>query len=112
MLRSMHTQLGPFVCFACRKSFKRPFELDAPPCPDCGEATVGLSEKFQAPPKKDVKAWRVVEFLVENGFRFASIWERDERGLCLHVPGAYPRTMDEAKEFVVRYAAHRVDRRG
>ena len=108
----MIVSFGPYVCFTCRTSFKRPRGQDGPPCPSCAGPTVGLSEKFQAPPKKDVKAWRVVEFLVENGFRFASIWERDERGLCLHVPGAYPRTMDEAKEFVVRYAAHRVDRRG
>ena len=68
----------------------------------CGGATVGLNEKFQAPPRRDEAAWRVVRFLVDNGFRFDSIWENSQR-----VWGAYPTTMDEAREFVVRYRHER-----
>ena len=68
---------------------------------------MGLSEKFQAPPRKDTQAWRVVQFVVENGFRYDTIWQED--GRVYHwVPHAYPRTMEEAREFVVRYREHRV----
>ncbi|MCR9245144.1 MAG: hypothetical protein NXI31_08925 [bacterium] len=47
-------------------------------------------------------------FLIEHGFRYHSIWERTETGSYQLVPKAYPRTMAEAREFVVRYHAHRV----
>ena len=102
----MHVMTGPFVCFDCRKSFKRPRELEAPPCPDCGGTTVGLSEKFQSPPCKDAAAWRVVQFIVERGFRYDTIHERTESGSCLWISHAYPRTMAEAREFVVKYRDH------
>ncbi len=104
----MNVLTGPFVCLACRKSFKRPRHLEAPACPDCGKPTVGLSEKFQAPPQKDVAAWKVVAFLIEHGFRYHSIRERTASGGSRLVSKAYPRTIEAAREFVVRYREHRV----
>ena len=64
---------------------------------------IELNQKFQAPPRRDEAAWEVVEFLVDHGFRFDSVYECDERGNSRRVFGRYPRTMDEAREFVVRY---------
>lgn len=95
--------VGPYVCFACRKSFKRSRGLESAPCSDCGLPMIELNQKFQAPPKRDKAAWEVVEFLVDHGFRFDSMYERNERGVSERVFGRYPRTMDEAREFVLHY---------
>lgn len=109
----MTTLFYPFVCFACRKSFKRVWPLTGAgtrPCPECGGPSVGLSRKFRAPPRSDVAQWKKVQFLVESGFRFGSL--HDERGVRV----SYPRTLQEAKAFVARYgdnvpAANRPKRR-
>ena len=104
MLPPVDKSRRPFVCFPCRKSFKRSVNLESPPCPDCAGPTVGLSRKFHAPPMRDVKSWRVVEFVVANGLRYHAI--RRDTGRWV----SYPRTMAQAEEFVVRYRSHRVDR--
>ncbi len=105
-LARVHKPLAPFVCFACRKSFKRAFDLESPRCPDCGGSTIGLDQKFKAPPMKDVKAWRVVEFVVASGFRYQTL--HDPSLACQDV-GEYPKTMAEAEKFVVRHQSLRVD---
>jgi hypothetical protein len=109
MLPPVDMTLAPFVCFPCRKSFKRSIELESPPCPDCGGPTTGLSRKFKAPPTKDLKAWRVVEFLVASGFRYHELHGTDPK-LGGERVGGYPKTMSEAEAFVVRYELHQTDR--
>jgi hypothetical protein len=91
--------LFPFACFACRRSFKRPFVagVDVRPCPHCGEEAVRLSRKFKAPARDDVEQWKKISFLCEHGFRFASVY--DENGTS--VP--YPETLKDAQGFVGRY---------
>jgi hypothetical protein len=66
--------LHPFVCFVCRRSFKRSaVDRDEATCPVCRSKTVRLSRKFKPPPQSDVKQWAKVEALVELGFRFETI---------------------------------------
>ena len=89
--------LNPYACFECRKSFKRPsLDCGERPCPHCGAKAVELSCKFKPPKKDDKKAWAVVKFLYDNGFRYYSlpVGGHDAR---------YPTTMPEAQEFVKRY---------
>jgi DNA-directed RNA polymerase subunit RPC12/RpoP len=95
----------PFVCFECRKSFKRARVLESPACPDCGGSTVWLSQKFKAPPKRNVQAWRVVRFLVDRGFWYGSVYELDDEGCRRSV--AYPKTMAEAGKFAQRFKSQR-----
>lgn len=86
----------PFVCFKCRKSFKRPYPAESRPCPDCGRETVGLSQKFKPPKKNAIKEWTVVKFLVEKGFLYFSVYDNFSS-----VP--YPTKMDNAILFAERY---------
>ena len=91
--------LFPYVCFKCRKSFKRKLKegLIEKICPECGGVSVGLARHFKAPRKKDLKQWEKVEYLVANGFSFSH--QYDEEGNL--VP--YPKTMEEAVIFVKTY---------
>lgn len=71
-------QTGPykehFVCFSCRKMFKRPsiadvpvherpasYEEYRPTCPECGRLMHNLGKEFEPPKQRDLKAWREVE---------------------------------------------------
>ena len=54
-----------------------------------------LNEKFKAPSKTDVAQWEIVKMLVDNGFRFQTLYDP--------VSGEkirYPRTKTEAEEFI------------
>lgn len=93
-----------FACFDCRKSFKREFVLtDGVPlemkCPHCGGVAHNLGRHFKAPKKGDLKQWQKVRFLFDHGFRFQKIrvGPKDKDT----VP--YPDTLEQAKEFVVKY---------
>jgi DNA-directed RNA polymerase subunit RPC12/RpoP len=93
-----------YACLDCRKSFKRlvnpldevPEKL---PCPDCGKPKINLGRHFKPPKKSDTKQWAKVKFLVEHGFRFQKI--QVDSGHHDTVP--YPESLEEAKEFVVKY---------
>jgi hypothetical protein len=65
----------PFVCFKCRKAFKKkplfsaPTLLQETPCPQCGRALAFVGRYFKAPPRQDIKQWRKVQLLYESGWR-------------------------------------------
>ncbi len=67
-------------------------------CPHCGGKAVRFDRKFKAPAEGDDEQWEKVRFLFEHGFRFATVYDRN--GLSI----AYPATLDEAREFVIRYS--------
>jgi hypothetical protein len=93
-------RLYPYVCFRCQKSFKRKVDEELPEktCPQCGNIAVGLSRNFKAPRVGDFKQWKKVAFLVKHGFTFFHQYDANGNRV------AYPATMSEAKEFVVRYS--------
>jgi predicted RNA-binding Zn-ribbon protein involved in translation (DUF1610 family) len=95
--RQAQSYLFPFVCFSCRKSFKKPNSVSVRSCPECGGAMTQLSRKFKAPKRSDTAQWKKVQLLVSHGFRFYSVYEQTERGSSRV---AYPRTLEEAREFV------------
>jgi DNA-directed RNA polymerase subunit RPC12/RpoP len=102
-------RLHPYVCLACRKSFKRKWieEFQAgmgmpdKTCPHCGGVAIGLSRNFKAPPMNDIQQWAKVAYLIKNGFRFHH--QYDESGQA--VP--YPATLADAKKFVLLYGSSR-----
>lgn len=89
--------LFPTVCFYCRKSYKKPKSDEPRVCPECGKELTQLSRKFSAPPKTAIEEWKVVEYLVSQGFRYHTI--HIENGQ----QAKYPKTMKEAVEFTRIY---------
>ncbi len=67
--------LFPNVCFTCRKSFKKPLSEKPSICPNCTSEMVALNRKFSAPKAKDIDQWEKVQFLVNHGFLFQSVYE-------------------------------------
>ena len=90
-----------FACLDCRKSFKREFNLSEGcpkelTCPNCGGTAHNFGRHFKPPKKNDLKQWKKVSFLFEHGFRFQKIRPNG-------IDEPYPKTLDEAKEFVIKY---------
>jgi len=92
--------LIPYVCFECRRAFKRRPGRGVPDkvCPHCAGPAIGLSRKFRAPPQADAAQWKKVEFLVRRGFRFYSVYDEH------HATVPYPDTLAAARAFVRRFA--------
>jgi hypothetical protein len=94
------------VCLVCRKAFSTGRDFHTPSkCPECNGEFVFYNHKFRPPPKDDLKAWKVVSFLYEHGFTYQHIYK--DLGLYNRYVSEnmadYPMTLDQAKEFVVKY---------
>jgi hypothetical protein len=72
-----------FACLNCCKSFKR---------------------GFKAPKKTDKKQWEKIRFLFSHGFKFQKI--RIGHGHHDTIP--YPKTLEDAKEFVIKYKKYAI----
>ena len=68
-------------------------------CPDCGGEAHNFGRHFKSPKKSGLKQWEKVAFLFDHGFRFQKI----RIGPGHHDVIPYPDTLDQAKEFVVKY---------
>ena len=94
-----------FACLNCRKSFKRHSEAlpkDYPSqlsCSECNSITYNLGRNFKPPKKSDIKQWEKIKYLISHGFFFQKI--RTEPNSNDSIP--YPKTLEEAKEFVIKY---------
>jgi len=90
-----------FVCLTCRKSFKRycPIDenVDKLACPHCGKVSYNFGRNFHTPKTSDSAQWEKIEFLFNNGFRFQKIYNASYQTI------PYPKTLDEAKDFVKKY---------
>ena len=93
--------LVPFVCFDCRRTFRRAFRREVAKCPSCGARAVRLDHKFKAPPCTALDQWEKIRLLYAHGFRFARQYDDDGR----RVP--YPATLEEARVFVATYTPGR-----
>jgi hypothetical protein len=95
--RQAQPYLFPHVCLQCRKSFKKPVSPSVRTCSTCTGTLTQLSRKFKAPKTSDLAQWAKVKFLIEHGFLFYSVYERV--GIS-EVRVAYPKTLQEARDFV------------
>lgn len=68
-------------------------------CPDCDGEAHNFGRHFKAPKKSDLKQWEKVAFLFDHGFRFQKIRIGPEH----HDVIPYPDTLDQEKEFVIKY---------
>ena len=103
----IQSYLFPNLCFECCKSFKKPQAPKLRKCPECGGVLIEVGRKFSAPKATDKAQLDKVRFLVEHGFLFQSVNEQREDGGFYNV--AYPASLKEAKEFVVKYKEQAVD---
>ena len=104
--------LGPeyamsFACLNCQTSNMRHFDKDpcdypnSIECPICNNVAMNLGRHFKPPKKSDNSQWKKVEYLVKHGFVFQTIYEqRDDSG---YYKISYPKSLAEAKGFVIKY---------
>lgn len=92
------------VCLSCRISFSEGGDYNLfnkeRECPECKRRMIFVNQKFKPPKKTDTKAWKVVELLLENSFVFQSVYEKEDK---VWIPVKYPKTLEEAQEFVKKY---------
>jgi hypothetical protein len=79
------TLTAAYVCFSCRKVFKKPsFRLAGQTyepvdqkrkCPQCDEVLVRVGDTFRAPKKSDPAKWELLKKDLDNGRTFV----RDEK---------------------------------
>ncbi len=94
-----------YACFECRKSFKKPNYFDLPKqlrpesreelkyfCPQCRNEMYDMGMDFKAPKQSDIKQWKKVEILFQNGFTYHSC------GCC--GPGLRPAQLNQVEEFL------------
>jgi len=87
------------VCLDCQKAYSIGTDFTRfrdKVCPECCKMMVFVSEKFKPPKKTDNKQWKLVKYLIDNGFNFNRVVENGH-----YVP--YPATLKEAENFVEKY---------
>jgi hypothetical protein len=108
--RGVPSHSMPYVCFACRRSFKRPRRFGGEghlgDCPACHGPSFALHPHFKAPRRDDVKQWQKVQLLVENGFYFWPLYDRKNGNADVQ----YPASLKEAVAWVKRWK-HLTDKR-
>jgi len=94
-----------YACLICKTAHKRHIEGDPSDypikvqCPICKDNMYHVGRNFKPPKKSDSAQWNKISFLIEHGFLFQKI--RPDPKSNNSVP--YPDTLQEAKEFVVKY---------
>ena len=93
--------LFPYVCFACRKAFKREYAEGAlaKVCPHCGGQTHVAGRNFKPPKRTDDAQWEKVRLLFANGFRFFTLHEANGKRV------RYPTSLSEAHAFIETHRA-------
>jgi hypothetical protein len=97
------------VCFNCCKAFNVPYSDNREKlCLECGGGMVRLPHRFRPPKRSEKSKWETVKFLVEHGFPYHHVYQRDETAAHynrIESYTEYPESIREAKEFVVKYSA-------
>lgn len=93
------------VCFKCRKSFSLGLDFAIKyglTCPECGNETSSLHQKFKPPVSNNIKKWQVVEFLKNQEFIFQKVYSVIINN-TYSKQVKYPQAIAKAKEFVIKY---------
>jgi hypothetical protein len=98
------------VCVNCRIAFNHDTDFNntrSKVCPECSKEMIEVSHNFKPPKKSNLKGWKVVQYLIDNGFIYQHIYKtivKTKNGITKYQsPVKYPMKMDEAKEFVMKY---------
>jgi hypothetical protein len=77
------------------------------PCSECGKPMTLLSHRFRPPKKTDNKKWETVKYLIENGFNYDHVYQKEETnsngGTSYKGYATYPENIRDAEEFVEKY---------
>ncbi|MBE7177322.1 MAG: hypothetical protein INR69_13005 [Mucilaginibacter polytrichastri] len=103
------------LCLDCKLSLNRDFDPGSGlkyPCPNCGKTMLLLPHRFRPPKKNDEKGWNLVQFLIENGFRYQHIFEngielREHYNRKIKYV-QYPDNIRDAKEFIEKYKSQAI----
>ena len=57
-----------FVCFPCRKQFKKPAGTREALCPDCGQPMTPVNKDFRPPRRANENAWKRIKAFEDKGF--------------------------------------------
>ena len=80
-------------------------------CPLCSNDMIFVNHKFRPPKKTDKKGWELVKFLIAEGFPFHHIYQEGKSEFYKTSKDnyvSYPKTIEEAKEFVIKYKNQRI----
>lgn len=92
--------LVSFACFACCKSFKKPFVSDQTyKCPQCAQEMAHMGRSFKAPRRTEPRQWEKVQRLWSAGYRFQTNTRRQ------HVP-AFPSKLRDVDEWIKQNPRH------
>jgi hypothetical protein len=100
--KSKQRYLFPFVCFACRKTFRKPHSVPPRLCPQCVQPMTMLGRKFHSPKASDLAQWKKVRMLVEHGFFFQSVYRAAPEGGKRVAP--YLSSLSEVASFVLEFS--------
>ena len=79
----MSQPMRHWVCFACRKQFRKPLAPirrehaqdsaqpeEQQPCPECKGSMIDMGKYFRPPRRRDKRDWEQLRLMAEHGFRF------------------------------------------
>jgi len=95
------------VCLDCQKAFSQGTDITnirEIKCPNCGKDVILLPHRFRPPKHTDNLKWKVIKYLIENGFYFQHIHEPGNNYNSSPNYAPYPETLSEAKIFVEKYS--------
>jgi len=64
---------------------------------------IWMPERFRPPKKADDEKWAAIKYLVEHGFLYHLIYEKNGNNPRDSIKVRFPQTLREAKEFVEKY---------
>ena len=100
------------VCLECYRVENLGLNLDVEKCPLCSNQMVFINHNFRPPKKTDKKKWELVKFLISEGFPFHHVYQEGKSEYLkteLDNYVNYPKTLQEAKEFVIKYKDQKID---
>ncbi|WP_179345882.1 hypothetical protein [Winogradskyella ursingii] len=80
-------------------------------CPLCSNQMIFINHSFRPPKKTDKKKWELVKFMISEGFPFHHVYQEGKSEYYKSESNnyvSYPKTLEEAKEWVVKYKDQRI----
>jgi hypothetical protein len=87
-----------YVCLQCRIGLH-----DSHTCPRCKKLLVSIGENFRTPKKTDVKKWKILEYLVQEGYDFHICRHAYDQG---NITEKFPNTMEQARNLIKQRKAY------
>jgi len=80
------------ICLNCRIGLH-----DSHTCPKCKKPLFHIGENFRTPKKTDTKKWKILEYLVQEGYDFHICKHAYDQG---NISEKFPNTMEQAKRLI------------